>query len=333
MIETKILNIGADDFENQISESVRVLRNGGLVAFPTETVYGLGADAFNDKAVARVFEAKERPPDNPLIVHIASVEQLKSIARAVPEKACRLAERFWPGPLTLVVEHCGQVPGIVTAGLPTVAVRVPNHRVILSLITAFGGGIVGPSANLSGKPSPTTAQHVYDDLHGKVEIILDAGPTTIGVESTVVDVTTEPPTILRLGGLPKNEIEQIVGPLQTTSLSEKLKRSPGTRYRHYAPSAEIELLSVGDQKNFDRLIEHYRTKGKSIGCIIHSLNPHGIHKNNVHLIRKEDYARLLFDLLRRFDEIGVDVILIESIPEIGIDEAVMDRLRKAAEKS
>jgi L-threonylcarbamoyladenylate synthase len=333
MISTRILDVTRADINEHLRECVAVLRNGGLVAFPTETVYGLGADASNESAVTKVFKAKNRPADNPLIVHIAGIEQLESIARAVPENARRLAERFWPGPLTLVVEHRGQFPDLVTAGLPTVAVRAPNHPVALSLIRTFDGGIVGPSANLSGKPSPTTAQHVYADLNGKVEIILDAGHTMIGVESTVVDVTDAQPTILRLGGLPKDEIERIIGPLQTTSLIQKLNRSPGTRYRHYAPLADIELIKEGDQKMINHLIEQYRRKTQSLGCIVHSLDIQGIDSSNVRVIRREDYARKLFELLRGFDELGVDVILVECIPEVGIGEAVMDRLRKASEKS
>ncbi|HTK81916.1 MAG TPA: L-threonylcarbamoyladenylate synthase [Bacteroidota bacterium] len=332
MIETKLLTISPVNHASAIAESVDVLRRGGLVAFPTETVYGLGADAFNREAVAKVFAAKGRPADNPLIVHIGGVEQLQEMARSVPANARKLADAFWPGPLTLVVEHRGQLPENVTAGLPTVAVRVPDHFVTLSLIKAFGRGLVGPSANISGKPSPTTAQHVYNDLQGRVDMILDAGPTTIGVESTVVDVTSGTPTILRLGGLARSEIEKIVGPLQATTLGEKLKRSPGTRYRHYAPAASLLLFPEGDQNAFNRLLKLSRETGKTIGCIVHSIDAAEISPELARRLHKDDYSRALFDLLRSFDEIGVDAILVESISETGLGEAVMDRLRKAAER-
>ncbi len=315
-----------------IAEAAEVLHHGGLVAFPTETVYGLGADAFNPDAVAKVFRAKGRPTDNPLIVHISDIQQLYDIGKNISSIAQRLIEAFFPGPLTLVIEHRGQIPAMVTAGLPTVAVRMPNHPVALALIEAFGKGIIGPSANLSGKPSPTTAQHVYHDLNGKVDIILDAGATTIGIESTVLDITTSPPTILRLGGLSRTNIEQIIGEVQTTSSAGQLKRSPGTRYRHYAPSAFVELLNEGDQQHAHHRIEYYHTLGKSIGCIIHSLKISTTHLMSLQSITKEEYAHRLFDLLRKFDEIGVDIILVECIPDTGIGEAVMDRLRKASER-
>jgi L-threonylcarbamoyladenylate synthase len=329
MITTNILSTDPEHLQQSIDDAAEVLRRGGLVAFPTETVYGLGADAFNAAAVERVFQAKNRPPDNPLIVHVAGIGQLHDIARSVPANALRLAERFWPGPLTLVVEHRRQLPPQVTAGLPTVAVRVPRHRVALLLIERLGRGIVGPSANASGRPSPTTAQHVAADLGGKIELILDAGPTAIGVESTVVDATTDPPAILRRGGLSRSEIESVVGPVRTASVLDQLKRSPGTRHRHYAPSAKVELVAAGDGKNFAARLERLLAGNKTVGCIVHSITPRGAAV--VHSIRQEEYAQRLFDLLRGFDEIGVDVILVESVPETGIGEAVMDRLRKASE--
>ncbi|HEV8538011.1 MAG TPA: L-threonylcarbamoyladenylate synthase [Bacteroidota bacterium] len=329
---TKILDVSAGDIRLHIAVAAEVLLKGGLVAFPTETVYGLGADASNAGAVEKVFEVKGRPSDNPLIVHIADVAQMYDIARAVPEKARRLAETFWPGPLTLVVEHRGQIPAIVTAGLRTVAVRIPNHPVTLKLISALGRGIVGPSANISGKPSSTTAQHVFDDLKGKIDIIIDAGPTIIGVESTVLDVTSDPPCILRPGGLDRKKIESIIGHVRTAASADELLRSPGTRHRHYAPAARVELLPEGDAQQLMASVESYRKQRKSIGCIVHSLDTSGLQAEEIQRIRIEEYAQRLFELLRWFDERRVDVIVVESIPETGIGEAVMDRLRKAAER-
>lgn len=332
MIETRLLSVLTDPGDIDLREAADVLRRGGLVAFPTETVYGLGADAFAAKAVEKVFEAKGRPPDNPLIVHIADIRHFFDMSETISSTARKLAEAFWPGPLTLVVRHRGQFPSIVTAGLPTVAVRMPNHPVALKLIRGFGRGIVGPSANLSGKPSPTSARHVFSDLNGKIDIILDAGPTTIGVESTVIDVTTDTPVILRLGGLAREHLEQVVGTIVTMQEGVLLQRSPGTRHRHYAPQATVELIQIGDKEHFLAALKRYGDERKRIGCIVHSLGYSGACGLEMITTRVEDYARTLFDSFRALDERGVEIILVEAIPERGVGEAVMDRLRKAAEK-
>jgi len=307
-----------------------VLRRGGLVAFPTETVYGLGADAFNERAVRQVFEAKGRPPDNPVIVHVSEIEQFFQIGKDIPPAATALAETFWPGPLTLVVKHRAQLPDAVTAGLPTVAVRMPDHPVALALIESLGRGIIGPSANISGRPSPTTAKHVMDDLNGKIEIILDGGPTRIGVESTVLDLTSNPPAILRLGGLPHDAIRKVIGKISEPT-ADALRRSPGTRYRHYAPRAQVVLLTMGDAKVFDDLIARLRRDGKRMGCILHTLSTSAADDLVVVRTRAEEYPSALYFTLRDFDDRALDVILVESIPEVGVGEAVMDRLRRAAE--
>jgi L-threonylcarbamoyladenylate synthase len=336
-IKTTILKLttGGKDIQNDdlVERAASVIIDGGLVAFPTETVYGLGADAFNREAVKKVFRAKGRPSDNPLIVHIADINNLYEIGKNISPLAIKLAETFWPGPLTLVVEHSGVLPNIVTANLKTVAVRTPNHPVALALIRKAGRGIVGPSANLSGKPSPTTAQHVYDDLNGLVDIILDAGPTAVGIESTVLDVTSKQPVILRLGGLTREEIQRISGTVQATRDIDRLKHSPGTRHRHYAPRAKVELLDEGNTEQCLQLIEAYSQEGKTIGCIVHSSQMLSSRlTKHIHIIhiKNEDYARNIFDALRGLDQKNVGVILVESISETGIGEAVMDRLRKAA---
>jgi L-threonylcarbamoyladenylate synthase len=333
--ETKILHISPEKPEPEIiHRAADVLRAGGLVAFPTETVYGLGADILNLDAVRKVFEVKGRPPDNPLIVHIASVKQLDEIVDEIPEQGRILAESFWPGPLTLVMKRTILVSDLVTANLDTVAVRMPDHAVPLALIRALGEGIVGPSANLSGRPSPTTAQHVYDDLRGRVEVILDAGPTTIGVESTVVDVTVEPPTILRLGGLTREQIEERIGKVELGTGGELSKRSPGTRHRHYAPRASVLLVRAGDADALARLLQTHRQLGKKVGCIVNSPLLAKMESGDYFRVLPSSMdilARYLFRMLRELDALGLDVIIVEGVAEEGLGATVMDRLRRAAE--
>jgi len=316
-----------------ISEAALVLRQGGLVAFPTETVYGLAADAFSESAIQKVFDAKGRPADNPLIVHIAEMSSLSSITASFPEVGTTLARTFWPGPLTLVVRRTDRVSDLVTAGLDTVAVRMPNHAVALSLIRTLGRGIVAPSANISGRPSPTSAQHVWDDLRGRIDIILDAGPTRIGVESTVLDITLDPPVILRKGGLSKEAIETVIGRIAPAAGNEMAKRSPGNRYKHYSPRAEVVLVREGDAEELSRILLDENMKIKKIGCFLHSIpDPH--HGPEVTIQRVpsdiEEFSHVLFDRLREFDKSGVDVIIVEEVPDMGLGTAVMDRLRRAS---
>jgi len=320
--------------EEVITRAAGVLRRGGLVAFPTETVYGLGADAMNAGAVKKVFAAKGRPADNPLIVHVSTIDQFFELGRDISPIARRLAEEFWPGPLTLVVKRKNLVPDIVTAGLETIAVRIPRHAVAIALAGKLQHGIVGPSANLSGKPSPTAARHVYEDLKGRIDMILDAGPTTIGVESTVVDTTTTPPAILRLGGLTRELIESVAGNVRTTDDKNVLKRSPGTRYRHYAPKAKVELITMGDLGMLNETIRRYRQKGVTVGCIVHSPQLASNVKDEFVLVVPAtvgEYAKQLFDAMRKLDTMGAGVILAEEVPEVGLGVTVMDRLRRAAQ--
>lgn len=316
-----------------IREAADVLRRGGLVAFPTETVYGLGADALNPSAVQKVFDAKQRPNDNPLIVHIAEFAQLEDVVTSVPQIALTLAQTFWPGPLTMVFERSAAVPDNVTANLDTVAIRMPDHAVTQALIKEFGNGIVGPSANVSGKPSPTKADHVYTDLNGKVDLILDAGPAEIGVESTIIDVTVSPPLVLRSGGLPLEKIKEVIGEVRATDNVEFLKRSPGTRYRHYAPTAPVIVIEEGDSEFLTKLLKKH--EGKRIGCILHSNNL-AVHSTASCRVARmasiEDLSHRLFDTFRQFDEQRMDIIIVETVPEKGIGQAVMDRIRKAAIK-
>jgi L-threonylcarbamoyladenylate synthase len=334
MLTTKIIQLSNEHPDtDKIEEAVEVLRAGELVAFPTETVYGLGADALNSEAVRKVFKAKGRPSDNPLIVHIASLENIQQFALSISEKGLQLARRFWPGPLTLVLHKGKKVPDGVTAGLETVALRVPDHPVTLKLLRQFGGGIVGPSANLSGKPSPTTAEHVYNDLNGKIELIIDAGPTKIGVESTVLDVTVDPPIILRVGGLSREDIEKEINEVRWTNEAEILRRSPGTRHRHYAPKARVILFPPADAEKFSNYIQQNKDQRKKIGSITYSKVLTNIERSSFHVVLEssiEHVARNLFRALRELDRHDIDVILIESVEEKGLGAAVMDRLRKAA---
>ncbi|MDP2946622.1 MAG: L-threonylcarbamoyladenylate synthase [Nanoarchaeota archaeon] len=335
-METQILNVSTTQSDNKaIRLAAEILKLGGLVAFPTETVYGLGADAFNPNAVQKVFEAKGRPADNPLIVHISKLDQLEELTDNIPANGKLLTQAFWPGPLTIVVKCSPFVPKIVTCGLDTVAIRMPKHNVALRLIDVLDRPIVGPSANISGRPSPTTAQHVHQDLNGKIELILDAGRCDIGVESTVVDVTSQPPLILRFGGLTRERIEQLIGEVQTTEDEYFKKRSPGTRYRHYAPEAKVVLIERGDTLAFEQLYQKYSDEGKKVGFIVYSITVSSVLKSNFGKIIPNDienYSRLLFQMLRDLDKLETDVILVESVEEKGLGKAIMDRLMKASHR-
>ena len=335
MAETKILAVSPTEPDPElIEQAAAVLRKGGLVAFPTETVYGLGADVLNLDAIKNVFEVKGRPADNPLIVHVAGTKQLDDVVDEIPDKGKILGEAFWPGPLTLVMKRTILISDLVTSGLDTVAVRMPGHPVALALIRAFGEGIVGPSANLSGRPSPTAASHVYDDLRGRVDLILDAGPTAIGLESTVVDVTVDPPVILRLGGLTRERIEEAVGKVETDTSGEHGVRAPGTRHRHYAPRAQVILARIGDPAAFGAVLREQRQLGKNVGCIVHSQLLSHLESGDFYRVlpsSMEIFGRYLFRTLRELDAMRVDVIVIEGVEEHGLGATIMDRLRRAAQ--
>jgi L-threonylcarbamoyladenylate synthase len=297
-----------------ISRAAEILRQGGLVAFPTETVYGLGADASNGPAVAKIYKVKGRPSDNPLIWHGVSVRQLEGAAQFSGE-ALRLAEAYWPGPLTLVLNST--VPG---SG-ETVAVRVPSHPVTRELIEASGCIIAAPSANLSGRPSPTRARHVIKDLGGAIEMIIDGGPSQNGLESTVVDLHTEgSPRLLRPGAVTPEMIKNVLGKLDcpdTNRLTEgEAPLSPGMKYRHYAPQAPLILL-IGSPKAVSEKIESYAANPSA-----------GIFRTSHE--KPEDIAKTLFDRLRGFDDAGASVIIAEGVKEEGIGLAIMNRLKKAA---
>ena len=257
------------------------------------------------------------------------------LAKDVSREAVTLMERFWPGPLTLILSAKDIVPRIVTGGLDTVALRMPSHNVARELCRTVTHGMVGPSANVSGRPSPTTAQHVFEDFNGKIDMILDAGPTQIGVESTVIDVTVSPPVILRYGGTTQEDLEAFIPGIQKATQQNQLKRSPGTRYRHYAPRARVMLMKDGDAAAYIHQLDISKGQGLTVGGVYHtkSFGEAGLPAGpNFHRYAESDYARQIFASLRALDRIGVDVILIEEVPEQGLGKAVMDRLRRAAEQ-
>jgi len=323
-----------------IRQAAAILAAGGLVAFPTETVYGLGADAFNAKAVERIFDVKGRPADNPIIVHLADASALGSVVTSVPEVAATLIARFWPGPLTLVLPAAPTVPAVTRGGLPTVAVRVPSHPVAHALIQSAGRPIAAPSANRSGRPSPTTANHVSADLEGAIDIILDGGPTPVGVESTVVDLTDKTPTLLRPGGIPLETLERLLGHIIVAPRrwTPALQRSPGTRYRHYAPRAQLMLIEApADRIGTELAAAVYRLwgQGMRVGVMATAEAAGGLPSGAVIRImgsRSEPptIAANLFAQLRELDDAGLDAIVVEGIDERGVGRAVMDRLRRAA---
>jgi len=325
-MHTKLLEATAE----AVTRAAELIRAGGLVAFPTETVYGLGADALSPIAVARIFEAKERPRGNPLIVHVTDATALDQVAVQVPDRAREVLASFWPGPLTLVLERAPAVPLITTGGLDTVAVRAPAHPVAQALIRAAARPLAAPSANRSGRPSPTRAQHVLDDLGGRIDLILDGGATSVGLESTVLDMTTEPPTLLRPGGVTLEHLEAHLGRVRlATSDDEAAGRSPGLRFRHYAPRAKVVLIEAGTG---EVAVVSWLDSGKSVALMTQrtiALERRGL-RARVMPLDLEAYARELFDVLRELDATGVDAIFVEGIAEVGLGRAIMDRLRRAA---
>jgi L-threonylcarbamoyladenylate synthase len=316
-----------------IADAAAILQAGQLVAFPTETVYGLGGDGLNPRALGQIYRVKGRPPDNPLILHLASQDQLAAVAAPVPDIAYALMQAFWPGPLTLILPKNSRVPDLASGGLATVAVRIPNHPVALALIRQTATPLAAPSANRSGRPSPTTAQHVVDDLNRAIPLILDGGPTAIGVESTVLDVTCTPPVLLRPGGVSQEAIEAAIGPLAGRADAALQRRSPGTRYRHYSPRARVWVLEDASPEALERTVAAALAAGQRVGCLLHRLAfvqaPPSVTMTQIGGC-VADYARHLFAALRKLDALGVDVIIVEGVTEEGLGSAVMDRLRRAA---
>ena len=342
-METKIIKIDKNQInEEVIKEAGALLREGKLVAFPTETVYGLGADVLQEEAAKRTYEAKGRPSDNPLIVHIADYDDLKKIAINIPPETDMLAAHFWPGPLTMIFQKSDIVPYGTTGGLDTVAVRMPVDPIAQALIREAGGFVSAPSANTSGRPSPTTAQHVEEDLNGKIDMILDGGTVDIGLESTILDMTVSPPMILRPGAITEEMFEKVIGPVNVdqTLLSEnstQAPKAPGMKYRHYAPKAKLMIVE-GDLREeilaIRQLAYEADRKGHPVGIIATSetlpFYNHGIVKNIGTRENEKSIARNLYGVLREFDEENVDTIYSESFAVQGMGTAIMNRLEKAA---
>ena len=337
-MKTKILKINPKRIDlTKIKIAAEEIKKGNLVAFPTETVYGLGADAFNKKAVAKIFQAKGRPFNDPLIAHIADIKELYRLSRKVPPVALKLAKAFWPGPLTLVLKKSELVSGIVTAGLDTIAIRMPADDIALSLIREAKTPIAAPSANLFGRTSPTTAQHVADDLGGKIEMIIDGGKTKVGVESTVLDVTVEPVRVLRAGGISVEKLKEVVGQVKISKELEKDFRSPGMLNSHYSPQAKLILVEKkGDAqaKEILRLASKYIAQGFKVGIMTKEENQNKYNGFDVKVIGKgselDVCATNLFSTLRSFDKEGFEIIIAEGLEEHGLGLAIMERLRKAA---
>ena len=342
-MDTKIIRTDPEHIDPAaMREAGRILKEGGLVAFPTETVYGLGGNALDERASGKIYAAKGRPSDNPLIVHIAETDALFQITEEVPKKAMAMAEAFWPGPLTMIFRKNDKVPLATTGGLSSVAVRMPSHPVALALIREGGGFVAAPSANTSGRPSPTTADHVREDLSGKIDMILDGGPVGIGLESTIVDFTEETPTILRPGYINREMMEKVIGPVRTdpgliAADSAVRPKAPGMKYRHYAPKAEMTVVE-GEEKAVQEKIRQLASEkirqGLRVGIIATDESapfyPEGIVKSIGARSCEESIARHLYSVLREFDQCGADCIFSEAFDTPQRGRAIMNRLLKAA---
>ena len=335
-------NMELSDKADLLAKAGEVIKEGGLVAFPTETVYGLGGDALNAQSSQKIYAAKGRPSDNPLIVHIADIGDLPKLISEFPESAARLAGRFWPGPLTMIFHKSSLVPKETTGGLDTVAVRFPSHKVARQLIKESGGYIAAPSANLSGKPSPTLAKYVVEDLNGRVDVIIDGGDIPIGLESTIVDMTVNPPMILRPGYITKEMLREVLGevgedPTLLGGESGERPKAPGMKYRHYAPKGELTIVEGSEENVIRRINEECKAAslaGRKTGVIATSQTASSYVADAVKIIgdrdNEEEIASKLYKILREFDDEEVEVIFAESFSETGLGSAIMNRMLKAA---
>jgi len=349
-MKTKVITIKDREQieDSQLEEAARILRNGGLVAFPTETVYGLGANALDEEAARKIYEAKGRPSDNPLIAHVARKEDVEQLVSHIPEAGQKLMDAYWPGPLTLVFPKSGIVPYGTTGGLETVAIRMPSDTIASRLIALAGVPIAAPSANTSGRPSPTTADHVYQDMNGKIEMIVDGGPVGIGLESTIVDVSGDVPSMLRPGAVTIEMLRETLGtveidPAITGPLKADVKpKAPGMKYRHYAPKAELMLVESseevdGQKRVAEKIMELAKEKleaGYRVGIICtdesREYYTEGIVRSLGLRAKEETIAHNLFAVLREYDDLAVDYIFSESFSKEALGQAIMNRLTKAA---
>jgi L-threonylcarbamoyladenylate synthase len=300
-------------------EAAEVIRRGGLVAFPTETVYGLGADVFNEDALRRIFEAKQRPPDNPLIIHIADLSQIEELAESVNENAKKLIDAFFPGPLTVVLKKRENISGLATAGLETVGIRMPSFPIAHEFLIKCKTPVAAPSANLSGRPSPTTWQAVLEDLDGRIDCILRGDATEIGLESTVVDCSADEPVILRRGSITLEQLRAVVPAIRNVAAADELRRSPGTRHKHYAPRAIVILVDTPPEPRADAAFIGLSSPVEGWGFARFC---GGV----------DEYAKEVFEFFRECDRRGIAKVYCQSVKTEGIGEALMDRLRRAAER-
>lgn len=346
-MDTIIEQITGDEIHNRniMEEASRILQNGGLVAFPTETVYGLGGNALDSNASTKIYAAKGRPSDNPLIVHIADIKSLEDIVEDVPESARKLAGAFWPGPLTMIMKKKACVPKETTGGLDTVAVRMPSHPVAARLIMTSGIYIAAPSANISGRPSPTRARHVIEDLNGRIDMIIADDTVDIGLESTIVDLSEGVPTILRPGCITLKMLEDVLGKVEidkaaaagASAADNIVARAPGMKYRHYAPKAQLTIVEGEPEhviNTVNRLVSEKLAEGFKVGVMTTDENISSYLNGEIKSLGtrsdEETIARNLFDVLRYFDGYGADYIYSEGFEDSGVGQAVMNRLIKAA---
>lgn len=330
------------DIKEGIKKAADIIKRGGLVAFPTETVYGLGANGLDENAVPKIYEAKGRPSDNPLILHISEFDEIKSIVEEIPKTAIILAEEFWPGPLTMVLKKSDIVPYRTTGGLESVAVRMPSNRIARELIKASGVPIAAPSANSSGRPSPTKASHVLYDLDGKIDLVIDGGAVDIGLESTIVDVTTEVPVILRPGFITEEMLSEAIGRVEIDEVVKSLSpdkdlkpKAPGMKYRHYAPKGRMTIYKGKPEKVVERINEELAKSAGKKTAVLATDETKMYYKADVVISvgSREDgesIAHNLFDVLRRFDDVGAEVIFSEGFDENKLGFAIMNRLHKSA---
>ncbi len=345
-MNTEVIKIDENNIDSDAKSALEragsILRGGGLVAFPTETVYGLGGDALNPESSKKIYAAKGRPSDNPLIVHVADMEAVAGIVKEIPEAARKLSDAFWPGPLTMIMNKSDKVPYETTGGLDTVAIRMPNNKIALELIRQSGGYIAAPSANTSGRPSPTVARYCVEDLSGKIEMIIDGGQVGIGLESTIVDLTSEKPMILRPGYITREMLEGVLGTVDIDRTiidgnSKERPKAPGMKYRHYAPKGELTIVE-GSQDDVVTYINDRaraaRAEGKRVGIIgtdaTKSLYVADVVKSVGNRQKEATIAHELFKVLREFDDEDMDIMFSESFDDSGIGQAIMNRLLKAA---
>lgn len=321
--------------EESIKKAAEIIKSGGVVGVPTETVYGLGANALDGCAVGRIFEAKGRPKDNPMIVHISCMEEAEPLVKKIPEKAKLLAEKFWPGPLTIIMEKTDKVPSVTSGNLDTVAIRMPSHEVMREIIKKSGCPIAAPSANLSGSPSPTNAKYVFDDMNGKIPLIIDGGESNVGLESTVITLVSEKPRLLRPGGVTPEELEEVLGEIEIdkavrAKLEENQKvYSPGMKYKHYAPKTNVVIIKADSEK----YIEFISAQNKKVAALCFEDEAEKLSVPCVTYGRSDDsssQAKRLFDALRELDEIDAEIAYAHCPSDEGVGLAVYNRLLRSA---